>query len=156
MFVFLGLYQKHMEVPRLGVELELQLPAYTTTMATLDLSHICDPDRSLQQHPIRNPLSMARDGTHILMDPSRVLNFLNHNGNSLSFSLNTPLPLKTSKPSCTSITHPLPRTHLEASIGASSLPGSCHHQEKLGPISPQKDSESSGSQFCHSSATRPK
>ena len=32
----------HVEVPRVGVELELQLPAYTTATATLDLSHICD------------------------------------------------------------------------------------------------------------------
>ena len=31
-----------MEVPEPGVELELQLPAYTTATATLDLSHICD------------------------------------------------------------------------------------------------------------------
>ena len=31
----------HMEVPKLGVESELQLPAYTTATATPDLSHIC-------------------------------------------------------------------------------------------------------------------
>ena len=31
-----------MEVPRLGVELELQLQAYPTTTATQDLSHVCD------------------------------------------------------------------------------------------------------------------
>ena len=33
-----------MEVPRLGVELELQLPAYTTAIATAmpDLSHVRD------------------------------------------------------------------------------------------------------------------
>ena len=29
-FVFLGLHLQHVEVPRLGVQLELQLPAYTT------------------------------------------------------------------------------------------------------------------------------
>ena len=33
-FVFLGLHLWHMEVPRLGVEWELQLPAYTTATAT--------------------------------------------------------------------------------------------------------------------------
>ena len=33
-FFFLGLHPHHMEVPRLGVKLELQLPAYAT--ATLD------------------------------------------------------------------------------------------------------------------------
>ena len=32
----------HMEVPRLGVESELQLPAYTTATATQDPSHIFD------------------------------------------------------------------------------------------------------------------
>ena len=31
-----------MEVPRLGVELELQLPAYTTAIATQDPSHVWD------------------------------------------------------------------------------------------------------------------
>ena len=35
-FSFLGLHQKYMEVPRLGVELELQLPADTTATATRD------------------------------------------------------------------------------------------------------------------------
>ena len=40
--IFLGPYPWHMEVPRLGVELELQLPAYTTATATPDLSHVCD------------------------------------------------------------------------------------------------------------------
>ena len=29
-FVFLGLHPQHMDVPRLGVKSELQLPAYTT------------------------------------------------------------------------------------------------------------------------------
>ena len=38
-FNFLGLHLQHIEVPRLGVESERQLPAYTT--ATPDLSHIC-------------------------------------------------------------------------------------------------------------------
>ena len=31
-----------MEVPRLGVESELQLPAYTTATATPDPSHVCN------------------------------------------------------------------------------------------------------------------
>ena len=35
-FFFLGLYLQHMEVPRLGVELELHLPAYATATATWD------------------------------------------------------------------------------------------------------------------------
>ena len=41
-FVFLRLHLQHMEVPRLGVKLELQLLAYTTATATLGLSHISD------------------------------------------------------------------------------------------------------------------
>jgi len=32
-----------MEVPRLGVEVELMLPAYTTATARPDLSRVCDP-----------------------------------------------------------------------------------------------------------------
>ena len=59
-----------MEIPRLGVELELQLPAYTTATATLDLSCICDLLHSSWQHQIPNPQSEARDRTHILMDAS--------------------------------------------------------------------------------------
>ena len=41
-FAFSGPHQQHMEVPRLGVQSELQLPAYTTTTATRDPSPICD------------------------------------------------------------------------------------------------------------------
>ena len=39
---FLGLCPKHMEVPRLGVESQLQLLAGTTATATPDLSCVCD------------------------------------------------------------------------------------------------------------------
>ena len=38
----LGPHAWHMEVPRLGVESELQLLAYATAIAMLDLSHICN------------------------------------------------------------------------------------------------------------------
>jgi len=41
-FSFLGPQLWHMEVPRLGAELELQLPAYTTATATQALSCVCD------------------------------------------------------------------------------------------------------------------
>ena len=51
-----------MEVPRLEVESEFQLPAYATVM--WDPSLICD----LWQHQILNPMREARDHTHILMD----------------------------------------------------------------------------------------
>ena len=61
-----------MEIPRLGVELELQPPAYitATAIATRDPIHICDPRHSSQQRQILNPLSKASDQTHILMDSS--------------------------------------------------------------------------------------
>ena len=50
-----------MEVPSLGVELELQLLAYTTATATPDPSSICDLRHSLWQRQILNPLSEAWD-----------------------------------------------------------------------------------------------
>ena len=41
-FGFLGPHLWHMDIPSLGIELELQLPAYSTATATPDLSHACD------------------------------------------------------------------------------------------------------------------
>ena len=41
-FSFLGPPQRHMEVPRLGVQSELQLLVYTTATAMPHLSHVCD------------------------------------------------------------------------------------------------------------------
>ena len=61
-----------MEVPRLVVEVELQLPAYATAIAMWDLIRVCDLHHSSQQHQILNPLSGARDRTRILMDTSWV------------------------------------------------------------------------------------
>ena len=61
-----------MEVPKLEAESELQLPAYTTATATQDLSCIWNLHHSSQQCWILNPLSEARDLTHILKDPSQV------------------------------------------------------------------------------------
>ena len=57
-----------MGAPRLGVESELQLSAYT--IAIPDQSHICDLHCSLQQRQILNPLSKTRDRTRNLMVPS--------------------------------------------------------------------------------------
>ena len=71
-FVFLGPHLWHMEVPRLGVESELQLPAYTTAPAPQDLSRVCDLHHNSQQPQIPNPLREARDQTRILMDTSQV------------------------------------------------------------------------------------
>ena len=59
-----------MEVHRLGVELELQLPACTTAMAAVDPSHVFD--HNLWQCWILNPLIKARDQTSVLMDTSWV------------------------------------------------------------------------------------
>ena len=57
----LGPHPQHIEVPRLGVESELQLPAYATATATQDPSCVCDLHHSSQQHWILNPLREARD-----------------------------------------------------------------------------------------------
>ena len=59
-----------MEVPRLGVESELQLPAYATAMQ--DPNRICNLHHSSWQHRIFNPLSKARGQTCILMVPSQI------------------------------------------------------------------------------------
>ena len=71
-FVFLGPYPWHMEVPRLGVESELQLPTYTTATAMQDLNRVCNPHCSSWQPWILNPLSDAREQIHILMNTSTV------------------------------------------------------------------------------------
>ena len=54
---------RYVEVPRLGVELKLQLLTYTT--ATWDPSHVCDLHHSSWQR--LNLVSKARDQTCILM-----------------------------------------------------------------------------------------
>ena len=68
----------HMEVPRLGVESELQRLAYTPATAMPDLRLMCDLHHSSGQRQVLNPLSMDRDQTHILMDPSQVHKPLSH------------------------------------------------------------------------------
>ena len=57
---------QHMEVPRLGVELELQPPAYARATTTWDSSCVCNLHHSSQQRRILNPLSEARDQTQTL------------------------------------------------------------------------------------------
>ena len=54
-----------MEVPRLGIELELQLPAYDTASAMCDPSLVFDLCHSSWQHGIPNPLIEARDQTRV-------------------------------------------------------------------------------------------
>ena len=70
---FLGRYLWHMKVPMLGVEWELQLPAYTTFKP--DSNHICDLYHSLWQHHILNPLREARYQTSFSWIP---VGFLTH------------------------------------------------------------------------------
>ena len=57
-----------MGISRLGVESELQLLAYATTI--WDLHSLCDLYHSSWQYQLLNPLSEARDHTYILMDTS--------------------------------------------------------------------------------------
>ena len=81
-WVFLWLHPRHMEVPRLGVELELQLLAYSTATAMQDPSHVYDLHHSSRQHWILNPLIKVRNQTCVLMDVSQMRNkflvFISH------------------------------------------------------------------------------
>ena len=74
-FLFLGPLPQHMEVPRLGVELELQLPACATATAMPDLNCLSDLHHSSRRCKILNPLAKARCRTCILMD-ARQIRFL--------------------------------------------------------------------------------
>ena len=67
-FCFLRPHLWHMEAPRLGVELDLQLLACTTAIAMQDPS-ICNLRHSSWQHQILNPLREAKDWTCVL-EPS--------------------------------------------------------------------------------------
>ena len=71
LLVFLGPHLRHMEVARLRVKPELQLPAFATATATSDPGHVCDLHHSSQPHRILNPLMEARDRACILMVPSQ-------------------------------------------------------------------------------------
>ena len=67
-----GLHPWHMEVPRQGIQLELQLPATATAAAVPDPSLVWGLDRSSWQHRILNPLSKARDQMGNLMVPGQI------------------------------------------------------------------------------------
>ena len=83
---FLRPHLRYMEVPRLGVQSELQLPAYTTATATPDPSHICALHHSSQQCQVLNPLSFeARDWTWNLLVPNRICFCCAMTGTLLSF-----------------------------------------------------------------------
>ena len=72
LFLLLRAESRHMDVPRLGVESELQLPACTTATAMPDPSRTCNLHHSSQQHRITDLLSKARNCTCILMDTSEI------------------------------------------------------------------------------------
>ena len=72
-FVLLGPQPRHIEVPRLRVELGLQPLAYTTATTMLDLSCVCNLHHSSRQCQILNPLSEARAQTRVLMDTVRFI-----------------------------------------------------------------------------------
>ena len=74
-----------MEVLRLEVKSELQPLATATAPPNPSCNY--NLHHSLQQLWILNPVSKARDQTHILMDTSQVLNLLSHSGNSLNLFL---------------------------------------------------------------------
>ena len=59
--VFLGPHPQHVEVPWLGVKLELQPPANTRAIAMWDLSSVCNLHHNSHQHWILNPLSKAME-----------------------------------------------------------------------------------------------
>ena len=61
-----------MEVPRLGVESELQLLSYATATTMPDPSHVFNLHHSSQQCQILNPLMEARDRTCVLKGTSRL------------------------------------------------------------------------------------
>ena len=81
LIIWLHLHLRHMEVPRLGVASELQLPTCAT--ATMpDPRGIYDLHWSLWQCWVLKPLSKARDQTCILTVLCQALNLLSHSGNS--------------------------------------------------------------------------
>ena len=70
--LFLGPHLGHMDVLKLGVELEWQLPAYTTATAMQDPRHACNLHHSSQQCQILNQMSEAKDRTRFLTDTSQI------------------------------------------------------------------------------------
>ena len=72
LFVFVGPHLWHIAVPRLGVQSQLWLLAYSTATAMQDPSQICNLHHRSLQHQNLSPLREARDQTHNLMVPSLI------------------------------------------------------------------------------------
>ena len=68
--IILGPHPRHVEVPMLGFESELQLLSCTTATAMQDPSRICDLHHSSWQRQILNTLSEVRYRTCVFMDTS--------------------------------------------------------------------------------------
>ena len=68
-FFLLGPHQQHMEIPRLGVQSDLLLPAYARATATPDPSFVCDLHHSSGN--AGSPTHWARPGTK--PESSRIL-----------------------------------------------------------------------------------
>ena len=97
-FAFLGPHLRHMEVPRLRVELQLQLLAYTTATATWDLSCVYDIHHTSGQCWIPDPWSKARDRSCVFTDTSWICFCCTTMGTPrycIFKSLPKPSPLKT-------------------------------------------------------------
>ena len=92
-FFFFRATPTHMEVPRLGVESSCSCQPTPQPHQFQDLSHVCILYPSSRQRRIHNPLSEARDQTHIFMDTSQVLLLLSHNGSSNYLFLFTAAPV---------------------------------------------------------------
>ena len=71
-FYFVRPHLWHMEVPRLRVQLELQLLAYTRATAMQDPSHVFHLHHRSWQRRILNPLSEARDQTCNFVVPRQI------------------------------------------------------------------------------------
>ena len=82
-FFFLQPHLQHMDIPRPGFKLELQLPAIDIVIQ--DPSCTCKLHHSLRQCQKLNPLIKAKDQTFILTDTMLSLNMLSQNGNSSYF-----------------------------------------------------------------------
>ena len=80
------------QVPRPGGKLELQVPAYTTATAMLNLSSICDLCHSFRQRWILNTPGEPRIEPASSKTPCWVPNPLSHNGNSNILNLLKKLP----------------------------------------------------------------
>ena len=87
-FFFLRLHLRHMEVPRLKVKSELQLPVYATVTAMWHLNHICNLHHSSWKQQILHPWQWPEIEPASLWTLCQVLKPLSHNRNSQNSNFN--------------------------------------------------------------------